>query len=495
MRVSVPFVYQVHYKPPRQPSYRSSKIACSAEVEIVEFDGVEAPVIHVVSDASLPTGSYHSDKTTSKFHVPGGDCVIRMVGGQHYASRFPVEDIHLYRGKAEFDPFACEVELPYGLSEFQKTKLDLSYGRSDHASLREFDDATGVVRKFTSERDLWERHILELAGRFAVVDGVLYEKVHEPVLSLVDGGNGSIALFVEEAVSPGLDRFFKGEWRGHGSDRTRFGLDEYDRAVTTARERADKRKCQLELHASVSTVSPGRVTFRGDHEYLYMAAKGAAEGLSKAIRFLPEDVGIAVSEAANLLATHDRLTIRAVAAARRMCSLLEEYLRDGYSPAPDYIYDGDAYHRREAFKGIEGKVARLADAIRHWDARDDVGLEWLAVSMDALPVFEYPNRAFEITSSFDLEKIAMKWKGDLPPALRHFDPETSAIVVVQDFEELAPIAAVVYDRNDPGMPAAAFGNPDDDTIGSAIALADAFVGGARVEAGLSLGAGVSRPSP
>ncbi|MDW9481133.1 hypothetical protein GOB57_21035 [Sinorhizobium meliloti] len=494
MKVNIPFVYQVHYKMPRQPSWKESNIACESPVEIEEIAADEAPVVHVVSDTSARAeGRYGEQSTVSKFHVPGGDCVIRKHGDQFYASRFPVGDIAKWRGNQEYDPFSVEIVLRRGDSEFRNT-LKTTADVYSPMTLDAFNSQMGEVKKFTSERPMTDRYIKLLATRFAVIDGMLYEKVREPVLSVVVQQRGTVSLYLEEALSPTLTRFHKGAWRGTPSERARFGLDEFERAVELATRWAAAHQLTLNLHADVKHVSPSEVRFRGDHEYLFSAACDVAGQLRKALSYMTESAGHAVLDAANLLAVHDRLTPSSLEAVRRMEAELRRYFAGDHA-APetdDFRYD---YDLRQAFgDGWKWKVERLTDALANWDARDDIGLEWLDRSVNALPVYDYPRRAYEITSLTDLDKLALWWEGGLPTALGNADPATSAIVVVEDFEEHRPLAAMIYDRNDLMLPPEVFGNPDPQKVASEVVLANAFVQSAKAEVAKTLSMVVAQVS-
>ncbi|MCV9964569.1 hypothetical protein OIU34_22015 [Pararhizobium sp. BT-229] len=488
MKVEIPFVYQVNYKKPRMPSWSHSDILCSAAVDIVDIPAADAPVVHVVSDESAGVKGYsHSSTTTtvSKFHVPGGDCLIRKHGDQHYASRFPVDEIAKWRGNREFDPFAVEIGLRTGDSEFKRT-LDTKIEGTRAVSLDVFHAKEGEVKKFSSERAMTDRYIHMLSGQFAVIDGVLYEKVREPVVSAVLQPGGSLSVYIEEAISPTLTRFQKGEWRGAPGERIRFGLDEFDRAMKVSARLAVQNKLTLAVHARVKQASPTEVRFRGDHEYLFSAAKGVAGQLRSAVAYMTESAGMAVLDAANLLAVHDRLTPSALAAVRRMEAELRTYFAGDHQapPTQDTMHD---YDLRQAFGGgWKWKLDRLTDALAHWDARDDIGLEWFDKTLDALPVYDYPRRAYEVSSLTDMDKLAMRWEGGLPSELAMADPEVSAIVVVEDFEEFRPLAAMVYDRNNLMLPPQVFGNPDPQTVASEVVLASTFVQSAKVEAAHSL---------
>jgi hypothetical protein len=479
MKVNIPFAYQVNYKLPRQPSWSHSSILSEAPVDIEEIDADEAPVIHIVSDSSKRgTGGYGEQPWVSKFHVPGGECVIRKHAGQFYASRFPVENIANWRGNSEYDPFEVEIALAAGDSEFRsKLKTDMPALKM---TLDEFN-SKGEVKKFSSERPMVDRYVNRLATRFAVIDGTLYEKVHEPVLSVVAKTGGSVSIYVEEAISPTLTRFQKGGWRGTAAERTRFGLDEYDRALALATRWSTENRLKLNVHAHVLHVSPSEVRFRGDHEYLFSAACDVAGQLRKSLSYMTETAGHAVLSAANLLAVHNRLTPASLAAVRKMEAELLKYFSADYSAPSGYDYD----HQR-AFEGWKGKLEGLSDALANWDARDEIGLEWLDRSLNAIPVYDYPKRAYEATSLLDMDKVALRWKGGLPIALAKVDPETSAIVIVEDFEEHMPLAALVYDRSDLTLAPLVFGNPDPEKVASEVALGNAFVQSVKVEVANSM---------
>jgi hypothetical protein len=486
MKVNIPFEYQVHFKPPRQPSWKNASIRCQASVEVEDIDSSAAPVLHVISDAS--TGGWHThgmSESVSKFHVPGGDCVIRKHGRQYYASRFPVDEIAIWRGNKEFDPFATEIGLRRGDSEFQAT-LKTSVNTHSPTTLEQFNSSAGEIKKFQTERPMTDRYINMLAKRFAIIDGVLYEKVREPVLSVVVPMQGEVSIYVEEVISPMLDRFQKGSWRGGVGERVRFGIDECERALEFASRYATEHGAKLNNHISVKHVSPTQVRFRGDHEYLFNAAGTVADQLRKAVTYLPESVGHSVLDAANLIAIHNRLTPASLASARKMERELRTYLAAGHDEEKTGDFSAD-YYKSQAF-GSHWKfhVARLTDALAHWDARDDVGLEWLDRALDALPVYDYPRRAYEVTSLADIDKLALKWEGGIPYDLVSSDPENSVIVVVEDFEEHKPLAVVIYDRIDPMFEPKVFGNPDPGKVASEVALAHVFVQSAKVDARHSL---------
>ena len=499
MKITVPFAYRVNYKQPRQPSWSHSTISTSSVFEIEEISPSDAPVAHVLHDASAGVrGRYESDKdTVSKFHVPDGRCVVRLHDGQFYASRFPVEEIEKWRGDQEFDPFAVKIGLRNGDSEFQRT-LNTAVPYDEKAvTLEDFNRVNPNAKKFTSDRAMTDRYMTMLATRFAVIEGVLYEKVGEPVLSVVASqGADSVAVFVEEALSPTLTRFGKGTWRGLASQRIRFGLDEYDRAMEVAGAWAARTASKVSSNVTVEAVDPSVVRFRGDHEYLFSAAGAAAGKFREAVRYLPESAGIAVTTAVNLLAVHDRLTPASLAAVRRMEVEMSAYFA-GEHQAPkdgsDYFRETD-YSRRSAFgEDWRWRMKRLTDAISHWDARDDIGFEWLDQALDALPLYDYPRRAYEVTSVADLDKVAMKWKGGMPAALLICDPMESAIVVVEDFEEKTPLAALVFDRNDLTAEPSVFGNPDPTTVDSEVVLARAYAQSARTKPVQTLSPMVSMP--
>ncbi|MBY3433891.1 hypothetical protein HFN89_06980 [Rhizobium laguerreae] len=499
MKVNIPFVYWVHYKKPRQPSWSHAEILCEGAADIEDISADNAPVVHLVSDESMGTvdrssWSGSSDpKTASKFHVPGGDCVIRKYGKQYYASRFPVEEIADWRANPEYDPFAVQMSLRGDEAEFNGSLDTGLFGRRA-ISLEDFHAKEGDVKKFTSDRATTDKYLSRLAGQFAVIDGMLYEKVREPVVSLVVQQGGKVSAYIEEAISPALTRFRKGDWRGATDDRIRFGIDEFDRAMKVAARLAVKHKLPLAVHANVKQVSATDVRFRGDHEYLFSAATCVAGQLRKAVAHMPESTGLAVLTTANLLAVHDRLTPAALAAVRKMEAELRVYFA-GDHPAPpsdDYKYD---YDLRQAF-GVNWrwKIDRLTDALSHWDSRDDVGLEWFDNALDALPFYDYPKRAYELTSLLDIDKVALMWKGGIPQELASADPETSAIVIVENFEDHVPLAALVYDRSDLTQPPQVFGNRDQPAAENEAVLANAFVRSAKAEVVNSLSAAAARPA-
>jgi hypothetical protein len=431
-------------------------------------------------------------KTASKFHVPGGDCVIRKHGNQYYASRFPVAEIASWRDNQEYDPFSVNMSLRGDEAEFN-TELDTAlHSRQRAVSLEAFHASEGEVKKFTSDRATTDRYFNRLAGQFAVIDGMLYEKVDEPVVSLVVQNGGKLSAYIEESISPALTHFRKGGWRGAPSERIRFGLDEFDRAMKVAARLAVANKLTLAIHARVSQVSATEVRFRGDHEYLFSAASGVASQLRSAVHHMPERVGLAVIGAANLLAVHDRMTPAALEAVRKMEAELRVYF-EGDHPAPpsdDLHYD---YQLRQDFgSGWRWTVDRLTDAIAHWDARDDVGLEWFDQALDALPIYDYPKRAYELTSQLDIDKLAVMWNGGIPQELASFDQDASVIVVVEDFEDHIPYAALVYDRSDLALPPQVFANGDHPEGEDAEVLANAFVRSAKAEAVNSLSVGPTR---
>lgn len=496
MKVEIPFVYTVDYKKPRQPSWSSSQILCTSVVDMEVISDSDAPIVHIVADSSAgkaEVSEWHQKReTVSKFHVPGGDCLIRKRGGQYYASRFPVDEIAKWRGNKEFDPFSAEVALRPGDSE-HRAKLDTAYKTQSATTLEQFH-ALGEVKKFTSGRAMTDRYLQMFAGEFAVVDGVLYEKVAEPVISaVVPLGSGTLCVYVEEATSPTLTNFSKGDWRGKPENRLRYGLDEFDRAIEECQEIVAGRPIELAVYADVKQVSPTEVEFRGDHEYLYSAATQLAYQLSAAAKYMTERAGTAVVDAANLLAVHDRLTRRSLAAVRRMETELRSYFA-GDHPAPptqEYKYD---YDLRQAFgEHWREKLDRLSHALEHWDVRDDVGLEWFDRTMDALPLYDYPKRAYEISSVTDMGKLAMRWKGTFPRELGNVDFTSDTVVVVEDFEEYMPLAAMVYDRSNMAAPPVVFGNPDPQTVASEAALADAFVRSAKADLGESMSFEAAKP--
>jgi hypothetical protein len=491
MKVKIPFVYRVHYKKPRQPSWSHSEILSEGEFDIADIADADAPVIHVVSDESVGEVensnwvSGAAPKTTSKFHVPGGDCLIRKHGDQYYASRFPVAEIAEWRANREYDPFTVQMSLRGDEAEFGG-ELDTAWPGRRAVTLEAFHASEGEVKKFTSARATTDRYINRLAGQFAVIDGVLYEKVREPVVSLVVQKGGRLSAYIEESVSPNITHFRKGSWRGTSDERIRFGLDEFDRAMKVAARIAVANKLTLAIGARVLQASATEVRFRGDHEYLFSAASMVAGQLRSAVRHMPERVGLAVLGAANLLAVHDRMTPAALEAVRKMEAELQVYFA-GDHPAPpsdDLRYD---FHLRQDFgSGWRWKVDRLTDAIAHWDARDDVGLEWFDKALDALPIYDYPKRAYELTSQLDIDKIAMNWKGGMPEELAGFDPDTSVVVVVEDFEDHVPYAALIYDRNDLTLSPLMITNGNHPEAENAEVLANAFVQSAKAEAVNSL---------
>lgn len=495
MKIDFPYLYAVNYKEPRQARWSHAAISAEMAMDLTEIADEDAPVVHVVRDSSQTVyGKYDSEKTqVSKFHVPGGDCLIRLHEGQYYASRFPVEDIATWRGNSEFDPFAMTVAFRGGESEHANRMTTRIKGDERAVTLQEFGKANPNAKKFTSERDVTERYIAMFSKQFAVIDGMLFEKVNEPVVTLLmSGRGGDVSVYIEEALSPSLSRFKKGYWRGEPGGRIRFGLDEYDRALGVAQAWSKRNEARVAVHGEVLSAESSVVRFRGDHEYVFSAAHSAVEQFKKAIVYMPERVGVAVAKAANLMAVHDRMTPASLDAVRAMYSELSAYF-EGDHAAPEARgniyehYDHDVYERRNAFgENWRWTMSRLGDAISHWDSRDDVGLEWFDAALDALPMYDYPSRAYEVTSQFDLDKVAMKWKGGLPLGLSGVDPSVSAIVVVEDFEDRIPLAAVVYDRHDLSAEPAVFGNPDPAAVDKEVALAAAYVAGARQKADMAL---------
>jgi hypothetical protein len=497
MKVSIPFIYQVDFKKPRQPRFDSADIICEETLDIEEIDGTFAPVVHVVSDSSPPGTASHGkgSEIASKFHVPGGQCLIRIVDGQHYASRFPVDDIVKWRGNREFDPFAAVVPLKHGESEHRtwwSGHVD-SDGYRKPVKLNDFHAENPGVKKFSSDRAIAERQLVAFSKRFAVVDGMLYEKVHEPVLSVLSGS--PVRIVVDEAISPSLDRYFKGRWRGTSDSRIRFGLDEYPRAFETAAAMAAALGTNVVAHAEVHSVDENAVGFRGDHEYLFSASRSAAKKFAEAVRFMPERTGVAVMSAANLLALHDRLTPPSLAAVRRMHAELRDYFTNHCHPLLQADqYSDEAWEVWDAFgDDWQERMARLEHALEHWDARNDAGLEWLDDALDALPLYDYPIRAIEITSQMDMEKLRMRWRGDLPGEMLRVDPSSSAIVVVEDFELRLPLSALVFDRHDLLASPTVFANGDGSQIEADIDLATKYVSAVKTSPKAAVVAAISTP--
>jgi hypothetical protein len=460
MKVEIPFSYIVDYKQPAKPSWSSSSIRDTTVLDFETIDADDAPVVHILSDSAPPTlpryfqrsyGDANDGGIAAKFHVKDDDCVVRQFAGQYYASRFPVGDLAANRGEV-CDPLAAIVSVA-GHMEHRgviSTGLD-----EESITIAEFQSKEGNVKRFTSNRKVWDQCFHVMAGNFAVIDGVLYEKVAEPVLvAIVHPAAKKVMLHIEEKFSPAGAVFYKGGWRGTPSIRVRFGLDELERALAYCTGKAAEFGGEFVSHARIESVSTDHVRFRGDGEFLFGAAAEALKVLSAKMASLPNDLALAVSDLRYTMAVHDRLTPAALASIGRLDSFLAEH--------------GDAVPNDQA-------VARFREALAHWQERSSFGMEWIEGSVDAVPGFHHPKRAFEVTSLSDIDALIARWQGGEPRGLGDFDPDVSRLVMVEDFQTGLPLSAFVFDRFAPDAQPAVHVSGDKELDTLDLAMAKTYV--------------------
>lgn len=448
MDIELPFTYRVCYKEPRQPSWRDARINGTMPLTLVEVDELDAPVLHVVHDNAEPhimRGQSYQNAAT-KFRVVDGRCVVRFHDGAYYASRGKVQETLSLRGDNKFDVFAFDCTLPSGRSE-HRSHVDTKYERELGKSISEFHAANPNAKKFTDERHIYEEVMMAFArDRLIVVEGVLYERVHEPVLCVAERpGEKNVHIFIEEEISPALSKYRKGMWRANPGERTRFGLDQFEKAKEYAARVAKSKSGEVVSEVELFEVDVAAVKFRGEHERLFVASAMVCDHLVTKIGDLPRELGMAVSDAATLLAVNNRLTLPALRALRRLSErMIEQYGKDGDLTQMGTIINGDwQYMDKVAYCRV------LQEAFRLWDDRDSEGHEWLETSVDALPVFDYPRRAAELTSLGDFKKLTMRWHGTVPSWLKMFDPSVHRLLVVDDIEQSRPSSVFMFDRFDP----------------------------------------------
>ncbi|MTH95836.1 hypothetical protein [Roseibium sp. RKSG952] len=403
MKFTLPITFEDGYVPKGARNSRPCLSHGSVEIEIVEVDRVEAPIIHIVGNIKpdIPMTSRTMNDFTGTFRAEGNfTSEVVLYEGEYYSSLFDVEEMEdRIREENRLNPFYGEGSYA-GLALGPKgTKI----GVYKNIERRDIEAGKTEIRKWIENYDTAASLVTGRARDLIIVDGKVHTKVGEPVLSIAYAGIGSqkCVLVVGEAIKSSA-RNFGGDLGNDDFNTLRFGLDEIDLARSFL-SRENGIDCTVIKH-----VSADMVTFRNDDRRLFNAAKYA---LSRTRNFVPTSNRefAFVWNRLHMALRPGRLSQQSISAIRDFLECCAGKIAE-YQKGADVVYGTSGWSLSET--SFDDTVTSLVEALKAWDDRADSDLDWMDSSMGFESRIDGGLLFREVTNARDLYRVSRSMGGD-----------------------------------------------------------------------------------
>jgi hypothetical protein len=435
MKLTLPLNYTAFYKKPKMSGWSQHVMRTDFTGVIREVDRADVQIAFRVGETrleqSLPQTFVDTQSTPKQkaLHKEPFRCAEKPLDVIHYEGSFYAERFAADQALAEFskqaigeDSWSAVGSSPlYGSARFTHPEQAMSesqrfgwYAPDAPTTRTEAEISLGIV-----EAKRWtplETDAIKLAEQvfetFIIVDDIVYERVAEPVLKVVDNG-GDIKLVIDE-LKP-MPRLNTKGARGEEATNLRYGIDQIEEARQAGQLLAKTTGRKFVDFVRFDEVNPAFVSFRGEAENLYNFAISAymhftsndTGGSSSTYAFdtLGREAALAIYDFARAIEANETLNPEIVRTSRVIAALHKTAKSkwDIYNKEAFAHYWGGAeqmYQKFEEFaRGIEQRLTL-------YDLKSDSRLDWNKNALDATPLFSESERCYEITTLIDARKMA-----------------------------------------------------------------------------------------
>lgn len=483
MKLTLPLNYTAFYKRPRMSGWSKHTMRTEFTGTIREVEPTDTQIAFRIGETrlehSLPQTFTETNNTPEQkarhnepFRCAEKPLDVIHFDGAFYAERFPAD-----QALAEFsapavgkDSWASVSSSPlYGQARFSHPERDMSdpqrfgwYEQEAPTTRAEMEASLGVpeVKRWTP----LETDAIKLAEQvfdtFIIVDGMVYEKVGEPILKVVDTG-GEIKLVIDE-LNP-MPRLNNKEPRGEAATNLRYGIDQIDEAREAGRLMAKATGRKFVDFVKFGEVNPTFVTFRGESENLFNFAVSAyvhfaandSHGMGSsnyAFDHLGREAILAVYDFARAIEANETLTPEIVRASRVIAALYKSasgkwdvYNKEAF---PNYGYETAENLYREFEEIARGLEQRLA----LYDLKVDCRLDWNKHALDATPFFSEAERCYEISTLIEARKMANALQVNVDDYTGRAADGRGHLLAIMDYKTKKILAGAYYPKENSHTP-------------------------------------------
>jgi hypothetical protein len=445
-KFTLPTFYAASYVLPRKRTENNVLIRTHVDVDVRDVNANDAPVCFVIKDGARNDGQYRAFGISD-----GSPCVVRKFDGNFYAKRWAVDQVE---SDLEKSPDAKRdwdhATIIGGTYEDSEGYVQIGMGASNYERIvesRESAEAkSGPFRKWNEFQDRTISAVHDRCSELIVVDGWVYERVGEPVISIdVEHKTGQYSLRVVEERYPASRYHSLYTDRGR-SGYPRFGLDELDRARTVANQLGTQEKKTFVEDLDLQIMSPWEVRFRGEAEIVLAVAASTASYGAEHIKDADGNFGLAWHDLVTALYVDGVVSPGLIDAMQRMASMGENGI----------------FHRNS-----EGQIARfwaakeesdvwkrIDFAVNLWSSRNNDGHDWVNGALNVASTHGQDQFAYEIVSLVQASKLAEKL-GVAIETIDNLTTEAAAgrghLIAVHDIN--GPVAAVFVVASEHGYEA------------------------------------------
>lgn len=437
MKLTLPLNYTAFYKKPRMSGWSQHTMQTEFTGAIREVDRADVQIAFRVGETrlehSLPQTFSETKKTPEQkaLHNEPFRCEEKPIDVIHFEGAFYAERFAADQAMEEFSATAIGKESwekvssspLYGQAKFSHPEQAMSekqrfgwYEPEAPTTRVEVEASLGIpeVKRWTP----LETDALKLAEQvldtFIIVDGMVYEKVGEPVLKIVDTG-GDIKLVIDELIP--MPRLNNKQPRGAVATNLRYGIDQIEEAREAGRLMARATGRKFVEFVKFGEVNPAFVTFRGESEnlfnyavsvYIHFAANDRhGMGTSRyAFDHLGREATLAVYDFARAIEANEGLTPEIVNASR-VIAALHKGARGKWDVYNKEAFETYSYDSAEKLYQKFEEIARgLEQRLALYDLKTDSRLDWNKQALDATPFFSEAERCYEISTLIEARKMA-----------------------------------------------------------------------------------------
>lgn len=441
MKFNVPSKYNAKYLMPRKRNHEDVTLFGTFPVEIREVSTVEAPLVHIVGETPPGIGAYGVVVQARYQMIAGNPIEIRSVEGE------------LYKQLVSLDDFLEQLEKPFESDEnvfgranyggisggVSKSKYETSEER--YTSFGQFEMAKKLegVRDVKVNSDEVSDALQNYANDLLIIDGFVYERTVEPVLS-VQLDDKSVYLRLCESRDFQLAKFRSHVTQNRQASGLLFGLDEYDRAVAEAQMMADRLNLDFDNRIDLKMVSEWEVEFRADMDNVYEHASIFEFYARSMVNAMDERLALAWYDLSEALQNHHQPTKEMFDALRTVASTQVDDIINRSETGQLYFKESGVYVSAEKFvENLDG----VKEVLRMWDNRSQTALEWFDTSLQSSPTYRGSERAWEIVDCRTLRAIAMEYDADLTSFMTAALEGNGNVIVVSPIDRDAIESKVV----------------------------------------------------
>lgn len=439
MRFTVPTHYQAEYLLPRKRNTDNVVLNTDVIVEIREVSSSDAPIVHIIGDFKsdvVPSDDHYSAyKRIGRYEMVEGQAIeIRMVDGEMYKQIATVSTLQKQlndRDKSRESVFSSGYYGDIHAGLYGDDSYNKTVGKYSTFSEFEVDQKITGVRSVTENSSEVGLALQKYADDLLIIDGFVYERTVEPALSL-HFEQGHVRLRLCETEDPELSKHRYYLAPNSDPSGSRFGLDEFERAVSEGRALAKRYNLNFVCGVEVRKTSDWAIEFRADLENLYNSAKNFVHQGTKVVGALDEHLAMAWYDLSIAVSNHHQPTKQMLDALRAIeVGDINNLIHVGSSGKSIFV-DSRVY------VGADDFVAAMTDvkeALRMWDARSENVVEWFDTSLQQMPTYSTSERAWEIVDCRTLRQISDEYDTDLTQFMTAALEGSGNIIVVSPIGE------------------------------------------------------------